>query len=154
MSQNCDCEIPAVELPVMGLKLSLPKSAFPEPSEPERCLRVWESDWFDIAPGTAFDFNHNLNLEFPFLCQPQIVGRPKMASPSGWNIGEILFIDGQNYLGSVSDQSSGNAISVDANSAHVAIGNAPSFVGTYRAGGSYSGLLPKEYVECKLVIFY
>lgn len=28
MSQNCNCEIPAVEIPVIGLKLSLPESAF------------------------------------------------------------------------------------------------------------------------------
>lgn len=155
MSQNCDCDTPTVEMPVMGLKLSLPESIFPNPGEPGTGVNTWQSDWFDIKATSAFDFTHNLNLEKPWLCMPRIVGRVKTAS-GGWAVGEILFCDGDNYVGNTSAMDVGWVISVDANSAHVAFGNSQFFHGILRAGGciSSSQTLPKTTVECKLVISY
>ena len=153
MSQSCNCDAVSVEIPVTGIKLSLLESAFPKQSETGGALNTWESDWFNIAASGAYDFTHSLALEKPWKCMPRIIGRVKTAS-GGWQVGEILFCDGCNYVGCTGDCDFGWTISVSSDTAHVSFGNYVNYMGILRAGGASSNILPKKDVECKLLITY
>lgn len=152
MSEDCSCNKNTVTIPVTGLKLSIPEQIFIEPDPNSGSFNVWESDWFNISASRAYDFTHNLNLQKPWLCKPRVIGRVKTAS-GGWKVGEILFCDGENYIGTAARQDMGWVISVDSNTAHVSFGNVENYLAINRAGG-YGNIMPKTYVECKLVISY
>lgn len=114
-------------------------------------LRVWESNWFDIAASQAYHFDHNLNLEAAWKCRPMLVQRTKVAV-NGWRAGEIVFPDGSNYNGATGSREYGWSISVSETGADVSFGNDVYNVRVNKAGGQ--GGFNKNHVECKLVIHY
>ncbi len=151
MSQECICETPTMEVPVLGIKLSLPENFFPAPGPSESGIKTWESDWFKIAENRAYNFQHNLNFTKPWLIMPRLVFRVIKAE-GGWEIGDIIFADGQNYVGATGSSEMGWAISATATEAQVTFGNHNLLFGTKKSGGF--GTLYKSSVEANLVITY
>lgn len=153
MSQVCNCDIETVEMPLFEAKIEFPKNMLPVPIVPEPTANIWQSDWFTIQASSTFDFNHNLNLEKPWLCMPRVVGR-MLADSGGWSAGEIIFCDGDNYLGCIEGVDMGWVISIDSNTAHISFGNSESYFGIPKDGGGNENMAPKTGMECKLVISY
>ena len=114
-------------------------------------MRVWESDWFDIAASRAYTFQHNLNLASPWTCSPRLVARVKTAQ-ANWAVGDIIFAEGSNYIGDTANQEIGWAVSLSADTVHVTFGNFGSFMGNNKNGGHLG--ISKSNVECKLVFYY
>lgn len=114
-------------------------------------MRVWESDWFNIAASGVYNFTHNLSLAEPWKCLPRVIGQVTVAG-GGWEVGDIVFADGSNFLGATATMEDGWAICMTENSALVSFGNGSCFVRNGKTGGY--GPLVKTSVKCKLLINY
>ena len=114
-------------------------------------LQTWESDWFDIAASGVYNFTHNLALTEPWKCQPRVVAKVKTAQ-AGWEVDDIVFGDGSNYIGSTASAEIGWAICISQNSALGTFGNTGNYVCNKKDGGTET--LSKTSVKCKLLISY
>ena len=163
-TSTCPCP-KSVIVPITGLSLNMDKSAFPsgglsreevghmieEALQGSGVARQWQSDWFMIAANGSYSLDHGLGLEFPDKADVRLIGRVKTAA-SGWQAGDIIFADGCNYVGASGSLEIGWAISLSANTAHVACGNDTGFIKNGKQGGFAN--LPKANVECRLIIDY
>ncbi|WP_027187123.1 hypothetical protein [Desulfovibrio cuneatus] len=151
MSQECTCETPSFEVPVLGIKLTLPENIFPAPGPSGEGFQTWESGWFTIAASKAYTFEHKLNLATPWLVIPRLVFKV-IAPQNGWQAGDIVFADGQNYVGATANTEMGWLINLKKDDALVTFGNDSFLAATMKTGGF--GALYKSNVEAKLLISY
>ena len=118
-------------------------------------LKTWESGWFQPAANGAFSFTHGLNLEFPWHCEPMIVGKVIAANVSwqgGWSVGDIIFTHGSDFDGNTGSSEIGWIVTVDRNTCRAVFGNSAYFTCGHRNGGY--GTLYKGAVNCKVVLHY
>ena len=136
--------------------LVVPLTAFIEnfeglPSGGAAPLRTWEGPWFQPVPGESYSFDHDLDLEHPWRCEPMIVGKVH-TSQAGWLVDEIVFTHGSNYNGATAYTEIGWLASITENTCLVTFGNNAQFTCGKRSGGY--GTLSKASVMCKMVLRY
>ena len=114
-------------------------------------MQTWVSEWFKPTKSSYRTFEHELNLETPWLCDAMIVGRVTKAQ-AGWGVGEIIFTHGSDYNGTTDRRELGWLVSVSKNKCHAVFGNSDVFTASKKSGGY--GTLNRANMQCAIVIRY